>query len=368
MKNPELKSKKPTNSQKVSGSLSKNGGENLFFKNQGSFFKPSSFGRQRKFNDIVPKNLQNNLEKGLGEDFSQVDIVKDSEETGRFNALAFTRGETIHFAPNRFNPESEEGKDLIGHEFTHIKQQRAGIVKPTQNIFGSPINDQHTLEVQAGILGKNSARGINSSHVIQNNKSAGPSQSQNNITQFALPAAVAAMGAAEWIAAGALGYQVANDATSAASGDVSYTFDEVEGVLLPSGGSDVAAHKTAHPNAQIYEATHRFAIWGGTRDSRKMGIKFGITFLYDDAGAIGNISLSILDVYDWPGWGGSVNVNITPRSLAAGSASFRFTINVNETNSWFVSDRPGSMLLSLRGGDGDLSITDNNYFGYTEIG
>ena len=137
---------------------------------------------------------------------------------------------------------------------------------------------------------------------------------------------------------------------------------------MPSGGSDVAAHKTAHPNAQIYEATHKFAIWAGTESNRKMGIKFGITFLYDDAGAIGNISLSILDVYDWPGFGGSVNVNITPRSLASGSASFRFTINVNPSNSWFVADHPGSVQLRLRGGDGDLSKTSDDFWGFTEIG
>ncbi|MCS4435569.1 DUF4157 domain-containing protein [Aquiflexum gelatinilyticum] len=366
MKNSELISKKPTNSRKVTGLFSKKSEENDFFNSQGNFFKPN--GSQGKSKDVIPKNLQNNLEKGLGEDFSQVDIVKDSVETSRFQALAFTRGETIHFAPNRFNPESEEGKNLIGHEFTHVKQQREGMVNPTKNIFGSPINDQNHLESQAGDLGKNAVRGIKSPHTLPNNRKRSSPQSQNNVTQFALPAVVAAMGAAEWIAAGALGYQVANDATSAASGDVSYTFDEVEGVLLPSGGSDVAAHKTAHPSAQIYEATHRFAVWGGTSDSRKMGIKFGITFLYDDAGAIGNISLSILDVYDWPGWGGSVNVNITPRSLASGSASFRFTINVNETNSWFVSEKPGSIQLRLRGGDGDLSITSHDYFGFTEIG
>lgn len=366
MKDSESKSKKPTSSRRVSGFSFKHGEEKAFFNNQGTFFMPS--GVHGKSKDVIPNSLRDNLEKGLGEDFSQVEIVKESPETRKFNALAFTKGETIHFAPSHFDPESQKGKDLIGHEFAHIKQQRDGIVNPTKNIFGSPVNDQKHLESQASNSGRNALQGIHAPSMDSNKKSRGVFRSQNNVTQFALPAVVAAMGAAEWIAAGALGYQVANDATSATSGDVSYTFDEVEGVLLPSGGSDVAAHKTAHPNAQIYEATHNFAIWGGTRDSRKIGIKFGITFLYDDAGAIGNISLSILDVYDWPGWGGSVNVNITPRSLASGSASFRFTININETNSWFVGERPGSVQLRLRGGDGDLSVTANNYFGFTEIG
>ena len=79
-----------------------------------------------------------------------------------------------------------------------------------------------------------------------------------------------------------------------------------------------------------------------------------------DGMAMGNISLSIVEIYDSPGWAGNVNVNITPRSLSAGISSVRFTINVGTQNSWFAPDWTGSRIFSLRA-DGDLSdITRTN--------
>ncbi|HKJ42881.1 MAG TPA: DUF4157 domain-containing protein [Sunxiuqinia sp.] len=322
---------------------------------------------QSKRNPDLPEELQANLETSFGEDFSNVKIHENSAQANELNALAFTQGNDVHFGKGQFNPNSTSGQQLVGHEFAHVHQQRQGKVAPTNQFKGMPVNDDQSLEAEADQQGKEAVQ----AKLPGNQKRFGqPAESVNQaggVRQFVIPAIVAAMGAAEWIAVGALGYSVASDAVATSSGDVGYSFDEVEGVLLPGGGNDVSAHKTAHPNAIIYEARHHLAIWHGLEDSRKMGIKFGINFLYDDAGAIGNISLSIIDVYDWPGWGGNVNVNITPRSLASGNASFRFTINVGEDNSWFVSDHPGSVQLILRGGDGDLSLVVDNFYGYTEI-
>ena len=267
---------------------------------------------QTKRNNDLPEELQAKMETSFGSDFSNVKIHKNSKQAAKLNALAFTQGEQIHFAPGQFNPHSKSGQELIGHEMAHVTQQRQGRVSSTGTVNGMPMNRDKGLESEADTMG--------------------------------------------------------NDVLSTTSGDVSYSFDEVNGVLLPTGGSDVAAHRAAHPNAQIYEATQYFAIWKGWEDTRKMGIKFGITFLYDDAGAIGNISLSLIEVYDWAAWGGNVNVNITSRSLASGFASFRFTINVGVNNFMGLNEVPGSVQLLLRGGDGDLRLVADNFYGFTEIG
>ena len=323
-------------------------------------------GVQMKRNTALPEEVQMKMESAFGESFANVNIHKNSPQAKDLNALAFTQGNDVHFAPGQFNPNSQRGQELIGHEFAHVKQQREGRVKPTVQTKGVSINNDEHLEREADEMGKKAVQAKFPENKAIYSKYLPSPDNGNGVTQLALPAVFTALGAAEWIALGALGYSVVNDAVNSASGDIGYSFDEVEGVLLPGGGNDVAAHKRAHPNAKIYDATHHFAIWGGTRNLKKIGIKFGINFLYDDAGAIGNISLSLLDVYDWVGYGGNINVNITPRSLS-GSASFRFTVNIGEDNSWFVPNYPGSIQMILRGGDGDLRVSRNNYFGFTEI-
>jgi hypothetical protein len=160
-------------------------------------------------------------------------------------------------------------------------------------------------------------------------------------------AAGAAMTAAEWIGLGAAGYVVAQDAVSGTAGDTSYTFDEMEGVLLPDGGNDVAAYRKAHPDAKINSYRHTISVWQGT-GSRKMGIKFGLSFSYDGH-AIGNMSCDIIDTYDWPMWSGNVHVNFTPLSLATGGVSrVRITVSVNADRT-FAGGMVRSRILEING-------------------
>jgi len=42
------------------------------------------------------------------------------------NALAFTKGNDIHFAPDLYNPTSQHGQTIIGHELAHVLQQQNG--------------------------------------------------------------------------------------------------------------------------------------------------------------------------------------------------------------------------------------------------
>ncbi len=221
--------------------------------------------------------------------FDRVRIHTDSNAVHmnrELGARAFTHGRDIYFGADQYVPNSLEGKKLIAHELTHVVQQGGG--------------QRSSMNTNQRSVG---------SDVVQRTPLAG-------------------LKAAEWIALGATGYVVAQDAVKSSAGDIKYTFDEMEGVLLPGGGNDVAEYRKKHPNTNIQTYTHQVATWLGYSGSRKMGIKFGITFNYDGH-ALGNISCSILDTYDWPMWGGNVSVNFTPMSLSKGGvSSVRITLNL----------------------------------------
>ncbi|MFA6009867.1 MAG: DUF4157 domain-containing protein [Desulfobacteraceae bacterium] len=302
-------------------------------------------------NDGLPVHLKSGLEALSGTNLSGVRVHYNSSKPAQLNALAYTQGQDIYVGQGQ--------EKHLPHEGWHAVQQAQGRVNPITQIKGVSVNDDENLEQEADVMGGEALQMARTERTQVRSYSASVQKKEGNIAQCVLPAIFSGLGAAEWIALGAAGYVVASDAVNQVSGDVAYSFDEMEGVLLPGGGNDVAAYRTAHPNTTITEATHYAAVWFGTSDSRKMGIKFGINFLYDGY-AIGNISLSIVETYDWPGWGGNVNVNITPRSLAAGGvSSVRFTVNMGCNNSWFVPDRTGNVIFLLRA-DGDLSKTSSS--------
>ncbi len=277
----------------------------------------SSLNATRAEGFPLPSETRNFMENAFSTDFSAVRVHNDkrsSEMNKEINSRAFTVGNDLYFNNGEYKPGNAEGKKLLAHELSHVVQQNDNLKSKKIQRVG--------------------------------------------------PVVFLGIGAAEWIAIGATGYVVAGDAISSASGDVSYTFDEMEGVLLPAGGSDVPAYRTQNPTRTIYEATHQLAVFFGSKwDDREMGIKFGITFSYDGL-AIGNISLNIIDVYDNSLWGGNVNVNITPRSLSSGMSSIRITVNMGTNNSWIIPDVVGSGIFTLRA-DSDLSnVSATTYFDY----
>ena len=223
------------------------------------------------------------MEPRFGRDFSQVRIHTDSQATGSaraLNARAYTVGHNIVFGAGQYAPHAPSGKRLLAHELSHVLQQNRG-------------------------------------------------GSAANLIQRAGPIAALGLGAAEWIALGTLGYELAQGVTQPA-GDISFTFDDMKGVLLPGGGTDVVAYHAEHPDSVIQSKEIAVATWMWDRAAlRAMGIKFGITFNYDGH-AIGSISCRILDTYDMPGWKGSVNVNFTPLALSKGDlAIVRITLNLS---------------------------------------
>ena len=97
----------------------------------------------------MPTSLQAKMEAGFGADFSDVSIHPNSSRAVSMGALAYTQGRDIHFAPGQYDPHSRKGQELIGHELTHVVQQREGRVRATTTARGAPVSNDATLEAEA---------------------------------------------------------------------------------------------------------------------------------------------------------------------------------------------------------------------------
>lgn len=75
----------------------------------------------------LDKKTRSFFEPRMGYDFSNVKIHTDNaaaKSAHAVNALAYTTGNNIVFNEGRFNPDTNEGKRLLGHELTHVIQQK----------------------------------------------------------------------------------------------------------------------------------------------------------------------------------------------------------------------------------------------------
>lgn len=105
----------------------------------------------------LPETVQQKMETAFNTDFSDVRI-HEGREAESIGAIAYTRGSDIHFAPGQYSPMSQTGQQLLGHELTHVVQQRNGQVTAPQG-KGAPINADPTLEHEADQGGMKAARG-----------------------------------------------------------------------------------------------------------------------------------------------------------------------------------------------------------------
>jgi len=103
----------------------------------------------------LPDGVRQKMESFFKTDFSDVRVHVGSEAPS-IGALAFTLGSSIYFAPGQYNPDSPQGQQLLGHELTHVVQQRAGRVR---NPFGSGIAvvQDPGLEAEADRMGQRAA-------------------------------------------------------------------------------------------------------------------------------------------------------------------------------------------------------------------
>jgi ribosomal protein S18 acetylase RimI-like enzyme len=103
----------------------------------------------------LPSAVQQRMESFFGASFGDV-RVHVGPEASSIGALAFTHGANLYFAPGQYNPHTPHGLQLLGHELTHVLQQRAGRVR---NPFGSGVAvvQDHALEAEADRMGQRAA-------------------------------------------------------------------------------------------------------------------------------------------------------------------------------------------------------------------
>lgn len=71
-----------------------------------------------------PGSVLGRLERALGWDLAGVRLHVDEADTQ--GALAYTRGKDVYFSPGSFQPQTQSGLALIGHEVAHVQQQEVG--------------------------------------------------------------------------------------------------------------------------------------------------------------------------------------------------------------------------------------------------
>lgn len=126
----------------------------------------------------LPTAVQAKMESAFNTDFSNVNIHKSSNKASSIGALAYTQGNDMHFAPGQYDPGSQSGQELIGHELAHVVQQRQGRVSPTKRLGKMEVNDSDALEREADAQGALAAQGksVNSGAPIAAGGAAGPAQ------------------------------------------------------------------------------------------------------------------------------------------------------------------------------------------------
>lgn len=106
----------------------------------------------------LPNYVRKKMEQVFGANFSAV-RVHEGEQAAAIGALAYARGNHIHFAPGAYHPHTPYGQRVLGHELTHVVQQRHRRLAPTGRVEGLPVADNPALEAQADSLGLAAAQG-----------------------------------------------------------------------------------------------------------------------------------------------------------------------------------------------------------------
>ncbi|MCK9919343.1 GNAT family N-acetyltransferase [Microbacteriaceae bacterium K1510] len=121
--------------------------------NGGAFLVPPRLSSFRRDNgQPLPPTVRQKMESLFKADLSGVQ-VHVGPEAPALGALAFTQGTSVYFAPGQYNPHTPLGLQLLGHELTHVMQQRAGRVR---NPFGArlAVVQDRALEAEADHMGR----------------------------------------------------------------------------------------------------------------------------------------------------------------------------------------------------------------------
>ncbi len=103
----------------------------------------------------LPEPIQKKMEAFFNTSFADV-RVHVGPEAPSIGALAFTHGTELYFAPGQYSPLSTQGQQLLGHELTHVVQQRAGRVR-NPLASGIAVVQDPALEAEAERMGLRAA-------------------------------------------------------------------------------------------------------------------------------------------------------------------------------------------------------------------
>ena len=122
----------------------------------GSFqVDPARLGLANGGGKPLARTVRGKMEAALGADFSAV-RVHVGPQADRIGAVAFTLGTDIYFAPGRFQPDTPQGQQLLGHELAHVVQQRQGRVRAPAG-GGIAVVQDRALEAEADRMGQRAA-------------------------------------------------------------------------------------------------------------------------------------------------------------------------------------------------------------------
>lgn len=102
----------------------------------------------------LPPQTRKLFEARLGGNLSQVRIHDNpsaASAADQLHADAFTSGQDIFFARDRYDPDTESGKRLLAHELTHTLQAHPGKASPTvfRSVAGTPAPSTGTPSLPA---------------------------------------------------------------------------------------------------------------------------------------------------------------------------------------------------------------------------
>ena len=200
-------------------------------------FQPSGGG------EGIHQSALAKMQNSFGQDFSSVKIHQDGQAE-KLGAHAFTVGEDIYFSGSTYKPEDPSGQRLLGHELTHVVQQRENRVHAPDAGGAATVYQNPALEKEADQFGHDAAAGIK----VPTTATSSISQTQQPIQQKPvlqplIPAGIAALGSSIMTWAG-------TEATATAIG----TLATIGGAAASAGsaiGSAIAPGQTGVQEVQI---------------------------------------------------------------------------------------------------------------------
>lgn len=104
----------------------------------------------------LPSGVRQRMENLLGADLSEVRIHQGPQPTA-INAVAFTAGPHIYFAPGHYRPTEPAGQRLLARQLAYVVQQRAGLARNPHG-RGMVVVRDPALDAQADALAELASR------------------------------------------------------------------------------------------------------------------------------------------------------------------------------------------------------------------